>query len=189
MAWRCPYNKPLSEPMVVSLPTHISVTRHQWVKLRKGSGREGVYFSQTAEKEVIVRVYSSLKQSQRLLTHWGRDKMAAVFQTTFSNGFSWMKSYEFRLKFHWKLFLGVQLTIFQHWLREWLGAGHATSHYQNQWWLVYWRKYACVLLRTNLGGNFIKYQNCPFNERQLKMPPVQWRPFCSDANAVVSFTK
>ena len=27
------------------------------------------------------------------LTHWGRDKMAAIFQTTFSNAFSWMKMY------------------------------------------------------------------------------------------------
>ena len=51
------------------------------------------------------------------LTHWGRDKMAAIFPTTFSNGFSWMKMYEFRLTFHWSLFLGVQLTIFQHWFR------------------------------------------------------------------------
>ena len=37
------------------------------------------------------------------LTHWGRDKMAAIFQTTFSNGFSWMKMYEFRLTFRWSL--------------------------------------------------------------------------------------
>ena len=49
------------------------------------------------------------------LTHWGRVKMAAIFQTTFSNGFSWMKMHEFRLTFHWILFLVVQLTIFQHW--------------------------------------------------------------------------
>ena len=52
-----------------------------------------------------------------LLTHWGGDKMAAIFQTTFSNGFSWMKMYDFRLTFHWSLFLGVQLTILQHWFR------------------------------------------------------------------------
>ena len=31
MAWRRPGDKPLSEPMVVSLPTHICVTRPQWV--------------------------------------------------------------------------------------------------------------------------------------------------------------
>ena len=52
------------------------------------------------------------------LTHWGQGQMAAIFQTTFSNAFPWMKLYEFRLKFHWILFPGVQLTIFQHWFRN-----------------------------------------------------------------------
>ena len=33
MAWRRPGDKPLSEPMVVNLPTHICVTRPQWVKM------------------------------------------------------------------------------------------------------------------------------------------------------------
>ena len=32
MAWRRPGDKPLSEPMRVSLTTHICVTRPQWVK-------------------------------------------------------------------------------------------------------------------------------------------------------------
>ena len=32
MAWRRPGDKPLSEPMMVSLTTHICVTRPQWVK-------------------------------------------------------------------------------------------------------------------------------------------------------------
>ena len=32
MAWRRPGDKPLSEPMMVSLPTHICVIRPQWVK-------------------------------------------------------------------------------------------------------------------------------------------------------------
>ena len=35
MAWRRPGNKPLSEPMMVSLPTHICITRPQRVKLLK----------------------------------------------------------------------------------------------------------------------------------------------------------
>ena len=47
------------------------------------------------------------------LTRRGWDKMAAIFQTTFSNGFSWMKMYRFRLRFHWSLFPRLQLTIFQ----------------------------------------------------------------------------
>ena len=53
---------------------------------------------------------------QYLLTHWGRDKMAVIFQTTVSNAFYWMKMHEFRLRFHWSLFLRFELT-FQHWFR------------------------------------------------------------------------
>ena len=34
MAWRRRGDKPLSEPMIVSLSTHICVTRPQWVKLQ-----------------------------------------------------------------------------------------------------------------------------------------------------------
>ena len=51
------------------------------------------------------------------LTHWGRDKMDAISQTTLSNAFSWIKMCEFRFRFHWSLFLGFELTIFQHWFR------------------------------------------------------------------------
>ena len=64
-------------------------------------------------------IYFIYKKTQRnvSLTHWGRVKMDAVSQTTLSNAFSWMKMLEFRLRFHWSLFLRVQLTIFQHWFR------------------------------------------------------------------------
>ena len=68
------------------------------------------------------------------LTIWGRDKMAAILRTTFSNAFSWMKMYELHLRFRWSLFLSIQLTIFQHWFRWWLGTCQATCHYLNQWW-------------------------------------------------------
>ena len=37
--------------------------------------------------------------------------MANIFQTTLSSAFSWMKMYEFRLRFHWNLFLSSELTI------------------------------------------------------------------------------
>ena len=36
MAWRRPGDKPLSEPMMARLPTHICVTRPQWVKMSFG---------------------------------------------------------------------------------------------------------------------------------------------------------
>ena len=61
--------------------------------------------------------YSSLPDSKGFVTHWGRDEMNNISQTTFSNVFSAMKMFEFRLKFHWSLFPRVQLTIFQHWFR------------------------------------------------------------------------
>ena len=35
------------------------------------------------------------KGGHETLTHWGRDKMAAMCQTTFSDAFSWMKMYGF----------------------------------------------------------------------------------------------
>ena len=52
-----------------------------------------------------------------LLTYWGRDKMDTISQITFSNAFSWMKMFEYRLRLHWSLYLRVQLTISQHWSR------------------------------------------------------------------------
>ena len=61
------------------------------------------------------------------LTHWDRDKMTAISQTTFSNAFSWMKMYAFWLRFHWSLSLRAQLTIVQHWFRKWFGAVQATD--------------------------------------------------------------
>ena len=109
------------------------------------------------------------------LTHWGRDKMDTISQTILSNAFSWMKIFEFRLKFHWSLFLRVQLTIFQHLFRYWFGAVQATSHYLNQWWssqlthicvtrlqwvnnqsLISWTENVTVMASQNIG-------NCLFN--------------------------
>ena len=84
--------------------------------------------------------------------------MDTISQTALSNAFSWMKMHEFRLRFHWSLFLKFELTIFQHWFREWLGAGQATSHSLNQWWLVYWRIYASL----GLNEIFRTYDG-PFN--------------------------
>ena len=85
------------------------------------------------------------------LTHWGWDKMAAIFQMTFLNTFSWMKMYDFWSRFHWNLFLRVKLTIFQHWFIWWLGTDQATSHYLNQWYLVHRCIYALSGLNELMG--------------------------------------
>ena len=110
-----PVNSPHKGPVMRKMfPFHnvIMETVHQWksqdftydnkyIRLHDDS----TFFSWTT-----CRVNS-------LLTHWGRDKMAAIFQTTFSNAFSRMKMCEFRLRFHWILFLRFELMIFQRWFR------------------------------------------------------------------------
>ena len=59
--------------------------------------------------------HSAPTHKRQVLTYWGRDKIPAISQATFSKAFSWMNRYEFRSKFHCSLFLRVQLTIFQYW--------------------------------------------------------------------------
>ena len=36
--------------------------------------------------------YETIDIEYRLLTYWGRDKMANIFQTTFSNAYSWISN-------------------------------------------------------------------------------------------------
>ena len=43
MAWRHPGDKPLSEPVMVSLLTHICVTRPQWVKLQQSCNKPVIW--------------------------------------------------------------------------------------------------------------------------------------------------
>ena len=147
LAWHRPGDKPLSEPMMVDLLTHICVTPPQWVKLlifyilhHKWYTNCSYYWANIFillqisieisfyimkylkhyidDKNLRVDVclavsyikhkqtYQMIKMQNRVheillilrvhsvnrsLTHWGRDKMAAVFQTTLWNAFSWMK--------------------------------------------------------------------------------------------------
>ena len=70
----------------------------------------------------------------------------------FSNAFSWTKIVVDGFKFHWSLFVKVQLAIHQchFWFRWWLGAVEGTSHYLNQWGhrlLTHIRKLCCHWLR------------------------------------------
>ena len=116
--------------------------------------------------------HKSTEPSKIKWTHWVWDKMDPISQMTFSNAFSWMKIHEFRVRFHWNLFLRIELTILQHWFRKWLGAGQATSHYLNQWWLVYWRIYA------SLGLNELK-KTCNSIARPYDEPAFS--PFYTNA--------
>ena len=102
-------------------------------------------FKETGFHLVVHRIWSSGQlgawpavgfsyDGTSFLAHWGRDKLAAVFQTKFSKAFSWMKIYELLLRFDWNLFLRFELTVVQHWFIYWFGAEQATSLYLKQWW-------------------------------------------------------
>ena len=65
------------------------------------------------------------------LAYSGRDETGNISQTTFSNVFSSMKIFEFRLTFHWRFLLWVQSTIFY---LSWPGAVQTTSHYLYIMW-------------------------------------------------------
>ena len=52
MAWRRPGAKPLSEPMMVNLPTHICVTRPQWVN------SVGVGYDTSESRAVVMEIPS-----------------------------------------------------------------------------------------------------------------------------------
>ena len=84
MAWRRPGDKPLSEPMVIRLPTQICVARPQWV------------------------ILSSPEQNGCAFAN-------GIFRCIFVNG-----NFAFWVKFHWRLFRMIQLTITHHWFRYWL---------------------------------------------------------------------
>ena len=75
-----------------------------------------VYSEDYTHGSLCVMLCSSLSYFS-CLTHWGRDVMAEISQKTFSSAFSWMKTFEFRLRFHWSLFPSVRLTVSQYWFR------------------------------------------------------------------------
>ena len=64
--------------------------------------------SQKAGSAKSFQCHDIIMSVQLTLTHWGRHKIAAIFQTSFSNECSWMKMFKFWKKFHWKLFPRVQ---------------------------------------------------------------------------------
>ena len=104
-----------------------------WTSIIKGNitvmSHEHHGISSNCNSTVFSTAYSSEQQRNHqsstyscgkhphIMTHWGQDTTAAIFQTTFSNAFSLMKMSEFRLKLQWSLFRRVQLTIFLHWFR------------------------------------------------------------------------
>ena len=93
---------------------------------------------------------------------------------------SLMKMYEFWSRFHWILFLRVQLTIFQHGFRQWLGTKYVRSLYMKQW---------CPCLLTHICitlPQWVKSRMCCHSPKQISthlpiLQPGIWfipKPIC-----------
>ena len=98
--------KHMASEMQISWPTLVQVNdcfltapshylNQCWPNINEifwNSFKDTVYLK-TAPK--LCLKFSHLNHSHNELTHWGRDKMAAISQTTLSNAFSWMKMSKF----------------------------------------------------------------------------------------------
>ena len=111
--------------------------------------------SSTSPPLIVVNKHSTyhlermhaLLCSTILLTHWSRDKMATIFQTTFSNAFSWMKMMEFRLEFQCNLFQG------SNWQYASTGSDNGLAPYRRQ--AIIWTNFGLVYrpIYASLGLN------------------------------------
>ena len=93
------------------------------------------------------------------LTHLPLNKMATISQTIFSDAFSWMKIFVFWLKFHWSLFLRVQLTIAQHGLDNGLAPNRRQAVIWNNADPIHW----CIFVA--LGEDELRFSwfsSCDF---------------------------
>ena len=107
----------------------------------------------------------------RFLIHNGRDKMLDIVRTTFSNAFSWMKMYGFRLRFHWSFFPNGPINNISALVQIMVVADQAANHHLNQWCLVYWRIYASLGL-NELSLHHIAVMRHRFSLWQLYSPPI-----------------
>ena len=70
MAWRRLGDKPLSEPMMVGLLTHICITRPQWVKPSMGSwwGQTEVWLISTTSSAPCIQ-HTAFNQTRKCMNH------------------------------------------------------------------------------------------------------------------------
>ena len=107
MAWRRIGDKPLCEPMLTCS------TRGRWVKWqhhRKPRDKVSkVLYSLYEEQTAMWASFINSSPPGQNGRRFGRQHFQMHFHER--------KGFVFWLEFHWSLFLRVQLTIFQHWLR------------------------------------------------------------------------
>ena len=103
-----------------------------------------------------VEMVSDICNAPRWFNSSPLKKMTDMSQTIFWDAFSWMKNYVFWIKFHWKLFLRVELTITSIGLPHGLAPNRRQANIWTNGDPIHWRIYAA------LGGD-------EFNVKKLKL--------------------
>ena len=88
MAWRQPGDKPLSGPMMVRLPTHICVTRPQWVNAKTVYRDFG--YKDKWQWDCLFYNRSSLYQDGPLVCSWTENRKNTFFRNILIYGQLWL---------------------------------------------------------------------------------------------------
>ena len=119
IAWRRSGDKPLSEPMMVRLPTHICVTRTQWVNLNQMLLKEipGATSEVTLENKYNT---DYLNLSHRLmhmcvskLTITASDNGLVPARRQYSNIVNWTIRNKLQWNLNTKLYIFIQENVFE----------------------------------------------------------------------------
>ena len=127
----CRALKPSAPSCWCSLPSLLSSAAAPSSSTTSGSGTPALQQMLWRTAQAMIALHCTccsrpqLHRTSRLVktsvwnefAHIGQDEIVAILQTTVSNTFLWMKMYWLRLKFHWSLFIRVQLPMFQHWFK------------------------------------------------------------------------
>ena len=93
MAWRRPGDKPLSEPMLLSLPTHICVTQPQWVKeVYPSLAKPSFKFSGSLAQKSWVNSLSKISHRLVMCDWWHPMIWCALEDLVHSEGWTWNQS-------------------------------------------------------------------------------------------------
>ena len=140
MAWRCSGDKPLSEPIMVSLLTHICLTRPQWVKVR--------HFCCSAICNICCEE-SWLYCGNWLL--WGMylNSLAPVqcgsnFRSVLSEHMLWIKFMSASHEITLRLCLRIPFMMRPHCFRQWPG----DIRQQTIIWVNFWTRYIVLFCVT-----------------------------------------
>ena len=127
MAWRRPGDKPLSEPMMVSLLTHICVTRPQWVNGAWCANNEMYY------KMLILKGRNDI---YCYYLNYNLPKLSIVTNNYLNQWLAIMLIFLHNAELTPRRRPKCTIVSKHHWFRAWLVAAEAISLYQNQYWLI-----------------------------------------------------